>query len=196
MKQAYPLSWPESWPRKGSKKQSAFNRKRSIAAAIDELVGELARLGVPSYNFILSTNVETRRDGYPYSNRKEPSDKGVAVYFNLKGNDHVLACDTWNRVACNIWAIVKHIEALRGQQRWEVGNIMQAFRGYKAIENGNGNRDWWEVLAVGPAANASAIKKAYRERLRATHPDTGTGDRDELQAVKDAYRTCVDKGLV
>lgn len=74
-------------------------------------------------------------------------DRGAAVYFEMKGKPVSLACDKWNRVEDNIWAIAKHIEALRGQQRWGVGSIEQAFRGYTALPaiGESSASEWWKT---------------------------------------------------
>ena len=63
---------------------------------------------------VISTNAELRQDGFPYSNRRAPEDVGVAVYFTLEGRPYVLPCDKWERVADNLAAIAKHVEAKRG----------------------------------------------------------------------------------
>lgn len=134
---AYPLSWPHGRPRTlpHQRTRSAFSRESAHALTLEQarrqLEDELRRLGV--HKFILSTNVQLRQDGYPYSGRKAPDDPGVAVYFTLLKRPTVLACDKWDRVPDNIRAIVKHIDALRGQERWGVGSIEQAFAGYVAL---------------------------------------------------------------
>ena len=72
---------------------------------------------------MISTNLKLRLDGLPRSDQATPADPGVAVYFELDGKTIVLACDKWNRVADNIYAIAKHVDALRGQDRWGVGTV-------------------------------------------------------------------------
>lgn len=146
---------------------------------------ELDRLGAASV--ILSTNVELRLDGNPYSNRKPPEDKGAAVYFKLDGKDVSLACDRWDRVECNIWAIAKHVEALRGQDRWGVGNIEQAFRGYLALPEKTSGSAWWEVLGVAINASAEQVKEAYRLLVKKHHPDAG-GDTELFHRLQEAFR--------
>jgi hypothetical protein len=96
-----------------------------------ELFHELRLLGATEV--ILSTNIELTQKGLPYSNRRQPDDPGVAVFFKLKKQSLALACDKWDRVADNVWAIALHINAIRGQSRWGVGTIEQAFMGYAAL---------------------------------------------------------------
>lgn len=151
------------------------------------LAGELARLGARKE--VLSTNVKLRLDGLPYSNQAQPDDVGAAVYFELKGKPVSLACDKWNRVECNIWAIVKHIEAIRGQERWGVGSVEQAFRGYMALPapGQSSGIQWWSVLGVPINASADQVKDAYRVLVAKHHPDKG-GDVEMFHRVQEAWR--------
>jgi hypothetical protein len=148
------------------------------------LSNELYLLGASK--IVLSTNVELRLDGLPYSNRRAPADCGAAVYFTFKGKQVALACDKWDRVECNVWAICKHIEALRGQQRWGVGSIEQAFRGYMAIPERTSGSSWWNVLGVTINATPEQIQEAYRAKAKACHPDLGGSD-SAMAAVNLAY---------
>ncbi len=99
-------------------------------------------------SLVISTNIELRNDGLPYSNRRAPADPGAAIYFILKKKPCVLACDRWDRVEDNLWAIAKHLEALRGQDRWGVGSVEQAFAGYTALPapGESGAAVWYQVL--------------------------------------------------
>jgi DnaJ-domain-containing protein 1 len=108
----------------------------------------------------------------PYSGKKQPDDPGVAVYFRLGKKDRVLACDRWDKVIDNLWAISKHIDSMRGQMRWGVGSIDQAFAGYQALPPANA-KEWWQVLGVHPNATLEDVKVAYRSLAKLAHPDRG-----------------------
>ena len=151
------------------------------------LADELQRLGAT--NAILSTNVRLRIDGAPYSGQSQPEDVGAAVYFKLKGRQVSLAADKWNRVEDNIWSIVKHIEAIRGQERWGVGSVDQAFRGYMAlpaIGQGSGLQ-WWTVLGLPINSSFEQVKEAHRILVQKHHPDRG-GDVEMFHRVQEAWR--------
>jgi hypothetical protein len=181
---AYPLSWPLGWKRSKNYQRSRFGKcysKPSVAKGRDSVILELRRMGVPDYKVVISTNIELRRDGLPYSNRNEPSDTGAAVYFKLRDKDCVLACDKWNTVGDNLWAIAKHIEALRGQDRWGVGTIEQAFAGYARL-NEKTEASCWDVLEIPETSTERQILEAYRRRARETHPDNG-GNAEQFSAV-------------
>lgn len=182
--QAYPLSWPVGRPRTPAhlRKRATFNVKEwngrwdqtkevSIARARDRLQREIDLLGAKG--LILSTNVELRLDGQPRSDRRAPADPGVALYFRLDGRNTALACDKWDRVADNIVAIAKHVEALRGIDRWGVGTREQAFAGYQALP---APEQWWQVLEVGQQATPEQIDAAWRAKMRDAHPDRGGSD--------------------
>ena len=184
---AYPLSWPMGWPRAKSRTWSRFghwNKRPSVATATDAILPELRRLG--AVRVVISTNVALRRDGLPYSNQKEPTDPGVAVYFNLRGNARVLACDKWSSVGENLYAVAKHIEALRGQERWGVGSVEQAFAGYAALPPPSSAADnCWTVLELPFGSCADKINERYRLLSQVRHPDRG-GSHDAMAALNKA----------
>lgn len=184
---AYPLSWPLSWPRTKSPQRSRFGtyyKKPSLAVGRDEVIAELNRLGAS--RVVVSTNVTLRRDGLPYSGQKEPQDAGVAVYFHLRGGPRVLACDRWNTVGDNLHAIAKHIEALRGQDRWGVGNVEQAFAGYAALPAPTSDpNNCWAVLELPFGSPADKINDRYRLLSQVRHPDRG-GSHEAMSALNKA----------
>lgn len=193
--QAYPLTWPEGWPRTApvERQSSRFLRNcryaarfHSMSESVDFLSSELSRLNADKT--VLSTNVALKLNGDPYSNRSAPTDPGAAVYFELNGKPTSLACDKWLRVEDNIYAIAKHIEALRGQERWGVGSIARAFTGYQALPAPGESTasDWWKTLGVTINATEDQVKEAYRLLVKKHHPDNG-GDQDLFRRVQQAY---------
>lgn len=187
---AFPLQWPSGWPRARFRQRAVFGttgrkgwkESLTVADARARLSEQLDFLGARYAT--LSTNVELRLDGQPRSGQPEPSDPGAAVYFQIKGRDTVLACDKWDRVADNIAAVAKHIEALRGIDRWGVGTAEQAFAGYQALP---APEQWWQVLGVSSNATMDEIKAAYRKRAAAAHPDSGGSHAEmaRLNAARD-----------
>lgn len=143
-------------------------------------------MGVSARDVVISTNVEVRLDGLPYSNRRRPEDPGAAVYFRWRKQDHVLACDLWPSPELNLWAIGLHIAALRGQERWGVGSLEQAFTGYKALPEPN--PPWWQVLDLPRTATLLQIKSKYRALSMQHHPDRNQGDAVAEKRFKDITR--------
>lgn len=172
----HPLSWPAGRPRSTGRANAQFKdygHRVSIATACNRLQEELDKIGADG--IVLSTNVPARLDGTPRSGQPEPADPGAALYFRLAGRDTVLACDKWNRVADNIVAIAKHIEALRGQDRWGVGTIEQAFAGYQALP---APEQWWQVLGCKPDTPQDQVETVYRRLAKTFHPDHGGSEAD------------------
>ncbi|PHM09207.1 J domain-containing protein [Nostoc sp. 'Peltigera malacea cyanobiont' DB3992] len=135
---------------------------------------------------VISSNVQLRRDGLPYATFREPDDPGVAVYFRIKKKNYALCCDRWLKVKDNLRAIGLHIAAMRGMERWGVGNVEQAFMGYQALPPQTNEKKWWDVLGVNPRPSDEEIKEAYRKLARQHHPDNG-GSADQMAAINASY---------
>lgn len=205
----FPLTWPPAWKRTPAYKRQAprfhcvgsetkrwtdgssstwrTKRALSVADATGRVLAECQRLG--ARDVIISSNLAIRLDGLPRSNQAAPADPGVAVYFRLRGNDRVLACDAYRSVAGNLAAIAAHIDALRAIDRYGVGTLEQAFAGYTALPP-DASIDWWVVLGVSRAASIDIIDARWRDLARTAHPDAG-GSHDEMarvNAARDAGR--------
>lgn len=179
----YPLHWPENWPRteKWRRKTSAFDQNRTMAQAREFALHELRLLGAHSVE--VSSNVHVRADGLPRSGQSQPDDTGVAIYFQRKGCHYVLAVDKWKRVEENLYAIGKHVETIRAQERYGVGTVEHAIRGYQALlPSGD---EWWRVLGVPKEASIDVIQSAYRSLALVEHPDHG-GSHTSFSALVDA----------
>lgn len=181
MTEAYPLQWPAGKPRKPFPERSKFG-ERSIDAATVILREELRRLGASG--MVLSTNLRLRNDGFPYSKQAQPRDQGVAVYFTHKKQPMCFACDRWDRIQDNIYAIAMTIEALRGIERWGSGSMVeQAFTGFVALPAPKAPH---EVLGVPPDATIEEIDAAYREKAKIAHPDAPRGSVAAMQLLNEA----------
>lgn len=193
----HPLHWPPAWPRAHRRQRARFGT-RSTSQAVTALLRELFLLGARP-GAIVSTNLEVRLDGLPRSGQAQPSDPGVAVYYERvpRGQRaavrYSFACDAWDRVEDNLRAITLHVGALRGMGRWGVGSIEQAFTGYLAIEAPA--RSCWDVLGIKePPPGWSAelrvetVRAAFRDLVKVRHPDVAGGSAAamaELSAARD-----------
>lgn len=188
--ESYPLAWPAGRPRTLNRRYSRFGAVGggviSTYAAIGRLNEQLRLLDAK--DIVISSNLPVRRDGLPRSVAREPDDSGVAVYLRLKGDAHCLACDRWEKVAENIAAIAAHIYALRGQVRWGVGDLAQAFAGYRALPAMGAPKPWWEVLALPePPARIETVETKWRDLIRRHHPDAG-GDGNQAAELNAAWQ--------
>ena len=186
MTQAYPLQWPPGIPRARQPSRSAFGEV-TIHRATQELLWEIQRMHgrLP----VISTNLELRNDGLPYSKQRPITDCGVAVYFTRRARQLVFACDRWDRIEHNLRAITKTIDALRGIERWGSTDLMErAFTGFEALP---APEQWWQVLGVSQGVTAAEINAAYRRLAAAAHPDRAGGSNGAMARLN----TARDRGL-
>jgi len=138
---------------------------------------------------VVSSNVQTRRDGLPLSKATEPKDPAVAVYFVWRGKTRAFPSDKWDRVADNIGAVAAHLDAIRRIERYAVGEVEQVFEGYKALPAVGAKAMWWTVLGFqeGPPAFVDSVLDKWRELIRKAHPDQGgsANQAAEINAAKD-----------
>ena len=192
----YPLSWPPGKPRTTTRQPSRFGtnawatgKRISLSRAVETLLHEIGSLG--GVNEIVSSNLKLRNDGLPYSNQKTPEDPGIAVYFELPDDRGemrpvCMACDKWNKQACNVWSIAKSIEALRGLERWGGGEMVQAaFTGFVALPAPE-VAPWWSVLEYHSEQEALENDFEYRAKqlMQKYHPDRDGGDWQFRQIVE------------
>ena len=159
-----------------------------VAAARDDVLAELQRLGARE-PVVVSTNLRTRLDGLPASNQVEPSDPGAAVYFMLDARETCIAIDRFDRVADNLRAVAKTIEAMRGIERWGGASLVAAaFTGFQALPapGETSAPPWWVVLGVAEDASVDEINAAGRAAAGKLHPDKG-GDATRFAAAVDAW---------
>jgi hypothetical protein len=186
MTQAYPLQWPVGRPRTAQRKRAAFGTKNygggwgrkelSVSDAVRRLQDEIDRLRVT--NYVLSTNLALRLDGLPRSDQRAPDDPGACLYFKLKGKPHALPCDTYDRVADNIAAIAKHIEATRAIERYGVATVEEMFTGFTALPSPDAKRPWRDVMAFNGVAvvTREQVEARFRALAGVRHPDKGGSD--------------------
>jgi len=187
IKEAYPLQYPNGWKRTQRPVSSRFgswNNTPTIHRSTMKIVDEMRLFG--GKELIISTDLKLRQDGLPYSGQKQPEDQGVAVYFMYQDEQKVIACDSFDKIGCNLWAIAKTIEAMRGIDRWGCSEIIaKAFTGFTALPDSTSLK-YWQVLEVSQDATIKEIKDAYRRLAKKYHPDI-SGDDSHFKKIKAAY---------
>lgn len=182
--EAFPLQWPAGKPRVKRRARSRF--AVTFGKSLMAVQKEVRLLG--GRGLVISSNVELRRDGLPYASAREPSDPGVAVYFQYKDRPMCFACDRWDLVRDNCWAIAKTIEALRGIERWGTGDMVeQAFTGFTALPSPSQADDWRTTLGFAPTDRPTLeqVDEAYRRLAMLHHPDRG-GSTEQFQRINRA----------
>lgn len=232
--EAYPLAWPMGFERTPANKRKSVNfsrrgapneygnrpsRRMTVAEAIkrlNEQVRSFSRTGhvwrIDPDRVVVSTNMPTRNDGMPFSGAREPDDPGAVVYFHLDRVPYCMPCDHWDQVADNITAIAKHLEAIRGIERWGVGSLRRQFTGFKALPPSSGSPAPAEsAMTVEQAAcciialaadsaeeltpmdvlkSPESCHAAYKRAAMQTHPDRGGNQADfvRLQQAVDLLK--------
>lgn len=180
----YPLAWPAGWarsnPRSGLR---SGNFKVDFDKAVRELAHEIELLG--GRYPVLSSNLELRLDGMPRRDKGEPADRGVAVYFELKGAQKVFACDTFTSVKDNIRAIGLTIASLRAIERY--GATVMLERALSAFVALPAPKSPWEILGLAAGSSRRAIEDSWRLLAANHHPDRGGSDTRmaEINAARD-----------
>jgi hypothetical protein len=198
---AYPLQWPTGWKRATGRKDARFLSKSygrparalSISEGVERALSELDRMGYGRNDVVISTNVELRLDGLPRSDRSEPGDPGVAVYWRTRsGQNKVMAIDIYTRVADNLAAVAATLEAMRAIERHGGALILErAFTGFTALPAPSEARQWWEVLGVPRDAKREDVKAAYRRLASAAHPDKPGGSHERMAALNAAQEAAL-----
>lgn len=182
----FPLHWPQGWPRTPPGKRKAAPFKVTPAQARDEMLRELELLGARSIQ--ISSDQRLNRDGSLSAQRYQLTDPGVAIYFQRKGVDVVLACDQYADLHDNIRAIGKTVEAMRGIERWGASDMLdRAFTGFTALA---APEQWWQILGVSQTATDAEVYDAWRSKMRTAHPDHGGTDAEaaRLNQARDDAR--------
>lgn len=194
---AFPLAWPAHKPRtpNSARKNGRFTSNGAdltVAVAAARVEDEVEKLR--GKNLLISTNVQVTLSGRPRSSQPEPADRGVCVYFQLGAEPFAMACDKYLTVADNLAAIAKHIDSVRGQERWGVVTAAEALRVFVALPSYGAQptvRPWRDVMGFTDALAVTRVRIAERFRQLAAerHPDKPHGSEAamaELNAARDA----------
>jgi hypothetical protein len=228
---SYPLSWPAAWqrtkandrarPRFHRTEQKAYSHNPSsfyrdkkelgIYDASWRILDELKKMGVDvNDGVIISSNVESRSDGIPRSDRRAPTDPGVAVYWKNPETrqQQCMAIDLYETVAGNLAAVAATLGAMRAIERHGGAQILKrAFEGFKALPSSttpalsteqaaraiawreNGSSDDAKITAAADMIvnDRDWARNAIRRAVLKTHPDVG-GKQADFQLVQEAKR--------
>lgn len=145
----------------------------SVWEGVLRTTNELRRFKVVDSDIIISTNIPVRIDGVPRSDRAEPADPGVAVYWkDQSGKKQCMAIDRYDRVADNLSAVAATLEALRAIERHGGGAILdRAFQGFAQLQSAA--KPWREVFGfpAGSVLSMAAVETTFRSLAKQCHPD-------------------------
>ena len=203
---ASPLSWPAAKPRTPAdeRKNGRFGKRNSngwglkeltvaearsrVADALDKFTRSGQTYRVPPESIIISSDLALRNDGLPRSGQREPSDPGVAVYFQLDGQAQCIPCDVYHRIADNLAAVADCIEALRTLERHDASLMRAAFTGFAQLASPEAmGRPHWRTVLDTDSNDINEVRKAFRSALGRVHPDRG-GSNEAFHRVQEAWR--------
>ena len=151
----------------------------------DYLIAELNRLDAK--NCIISSNLQQRSRGDGFYANQRVDDAGVVVYFDLKGKGKAMACDRWNKVEHNLWALYLSVQAIRGLERWGGSEFLDGlFTGFKALPSPDDvmvmEKNYFEGIET-----REQLKERYKELAKELHPDMNGGNLNDFQIMKIQY---------
>lgn len=184
--EAFPLQWPSGFSRKNGKERARF-KNPTIYKATEKIREEVRRLGGNSV--IISTNLKLKNDGLPYSSQRPPEDSGVAVYFSYKKSQRVIACDQYNKIESNLWAIGLSIQAMRSMTRYGCSDMLERmFTGFTALPESTEPTTWWKVLGVAKGSHPLDVQEKYKKLAKMFHPDKPGGSAEIMTQINKAYQ--------
>lgn len=117
-------------------------------------------------------------------------DPGVVVRWTKDGRDHSAACDHYTSKAANLRAVYLWISETRlaGDRPVQTGRDQFAAAALPGDveEDAEPVKQPHEVLDVAPDAPEAVVRGAYRELEKKHHGDTGDGDMERLQQIREA----------
>lgn len=195
----YPLSWPDAWPRAKWREASRFGSRgsgASINQSTREILRQLDLMGIPEWNVIISTNLELRLDGLPRANQTYVADPGVAVWFKQGDNRKVIAIDKYDKPGCNLRAVAKTLEAMRGIERWGGELLERVFTGFTALPSPEtvSEASWRTVLGfdADEQATKGSVNAKYRSLCAVHHPDKG-GSESMMHTLNAARKSALSE---
>lgn len=182
----YPLQWLQQQQRTSNQERAKFGN-HTIHKASNCLVEELTRLGAK--NCVITCNLRIKNDGMPYSNQGKITDPAIVIYFDLKGKAKAMACDKYDLIEHNIWALYLSVGAIRGLERWGGSSFLDGlFTGFTALPPPVDNI----VQYFDGCLTLYEVETRYKQLRKLLHPDTG-GSNEEFSEMMRQYRNLEGK---
>jgi hypothetical protein len=197
LKYDYPLTLPSGWVSASMNARGinpAFPRSTSIAEALRYLEDETRHL--PTAHATLYSNYQHVAN--ERLRKKIGNDGGATLRFRCYDREHTLACDHWQTVEQNIYALHLALRALRNFEEWGVstfeyalslfsGNLTTKETASPAPGGEISLPAWMLALGIGPGAALEDANAVYRRRAKEI-----SGDEEALlalnQAIEEARR--------
>lgn len=185
------LDWPDLFertdPRARKPYPGGFRVTRSVAFqnVLDELRGWD---GVTDVQLDSGAEHQKRNPNKPYANSSF-EDPGIVVYFTKNGEEMAAACDAWDNPRDNAQDLYHYLHETRMQEQ---RGTVTAESEYEKLRLPSADDDVVAaeppahvILGVEPGASESAIRDAFRERVKTEHADAG-GSNKRFKRLQEA----------
>jgi hypothetical protein len=192
------LDWPTGFDRTGPSRRARDSRfQASIADTTAAIQTEMDRLDPSSWRAAIA-NEHTKTSGLPLHNAN-PDDPGFVLRWTKDGEDFAVACDHYEALRDNLRTVLLWVRETRkrGQRPVETGASEFAAARLPPADDGpqdalSARAPPHDILDVAPDADPKVVEAAYREKLKAAHPDNG-GSQTDFQRVRDAKEAMLDE---
>ena len=170
-----PLAWPEGLgitARANQKNDHGFVADLALEKALGFLAEETADARFESATLFLDIEqplVERLR-------RKVGNRSGACLKLKCHGQPYALACDRWQQVEHNIYALHLALRQMRNIERWGVGSLPALLHGFganvvfssaEAAPSHLPLQPWMEALGLGATATLDDAIAVYHRRAKA-----------------------------
>lgn len=165
-----PLKWPEGMPatpRAGLRSDHGFTSPLSFSESSGYLSEELEQIGTSGILYLDLENPMIDR-----LRKKVGSRVGAALYFRYQGANYVVACDRWNTVEHNVYALHLALRQCRNMERWGLGQLGKMLKPFEAeifLPLPLADPDlpaWMGELGLGPTATLEDAIAVYHRRAK------------------------------
>ncbi|MFC4437725.1 MULTISPECIES: J domain-containing protein [Natrialbaceae] len=190
------LEWPPEFDRTlSSERTRNKNFDVSLSKAFDDLEAELSRLDVDDFRYSFDAQ-QRKSDQRPYT-RANPDDPGFVLRWSMDGEQYAVACDRFSRLRDNVRTFGRYVREKRKTEQRPVVTGEPEFANARLPpadeEPIAAEVPPHEILDVAPDANEFEIRRAFREKIKDAHPDTG-GSTAEFRRIKGAKEAMTADG--
>lgn len=174
-----PLEWPKDirpTPRASQRNDHGFAPHILLAQSINYLEQELEALKANGKLLLDIEQPLIDRLRKTIGNRT-----GACLQFRYRSKGYVLACDRWDTVEHNVYALHLALRHWRNLERWGIGELPRLMYGFEdsvmgigAIQDSYDTKllSWMEVLGLGPTCTLDDAIAVYHRRAKQVADDT------------------------
>lgn len=188
-----PLEWPQSRPQTDRLMRSNDNNFKQDMAdheALAFLQEEINNIPLDVASAVLS--LDALNVSSPLPTQYLSKNNGVCLKLTMEQHRYFLACDRWQKLAHNLYALHLCIRYCKQLVEWGLGNLHTVMGGFSdqylhhvhvhgadPKDSDSAHEDWMKILGLGPTATVEDANAVYRHRAL----KIGEEDSDALQEL-------------